>query len=42
LKPVFNRKGGPALFKLSLIPKEKKFFSFFEQGTQKPVKIAQQ
>jgi predicted phosphate transport protein (TIGR00153 family) len=30
------------LFKLSLIPKEKKFFAFFEQGTQNAVKIAQQ
>jgi predicted phosphate transport protein (TIGR00153 family) len=27
---------------LSLIPKEKKFFAFFEQGTQNAVKIAQQ
>jgi predicted phosphate transport protein (TIGR00153 family) len=31
-----------ALFKLSLIPKEKKFFVLFEQGTQNAVKIAQQ
>jgi hypothetical protein len=31
-----------ALFKLSLIPKEKKFFALFEQGTQNAVKIAQQ
>jgi len=30
------------LFKLSLIPKEKKFFVLFEQGTQNAVKIAQQ
>jgi predicted phosphate transport protein (TIGR00153 family) len=30
------------LFKLSLIPKEKKFFALFEQGTQNAVKIAQQ
>jgi predicted phosphate transport protein (TIGR00153 family) len=30
------------LFKLSLIPREKKFFAFFEQGTQNAVKIAQQ
>jgi predicted phosphate transport protein (TIGR00153 family) len=39
---VFNRKGGPTLFKFSLIPKEKKFFALFEQGTQNAVKIAQQ
>jgi predicted phosphate transport protein (TIGR00153 family) len=30
------------LFKLSLIPKEKKFFVLFEQGTQNAVKIAKQ
>jgi predicted phosphate transport protein (TIGR00153 family) len=30
------------LFKFSLIPKEKKFFALFEQGTQNAVKIAQQ
>jgi len=30
------------LFKLSLIPKEKKFFVLFEQGAQNAVKIAQQ
>jgi predicted phosphate transport protein (TIGR00153 family) len=30
------------LFKLSLIPREKKFLAFFEQGTQNAVKIAQQ
>jgi predicted phosphate transport protein (TIGR00153 family) len=30
------------LFKLSFIPKEKKYFAFFEQGTQNAVKIAQQ
>jgi predicted phosphate transport protein (TIGR00153 family) len=30
------------LFRLSLIPREKKFFAFFEQGTQNAVKIAQQ
>jgi len=30
------------LFKLSLMPKEKKFFALFEQGTQNAVKIAQQ
>jgi len=30
------------LFKLSLIPKERKFFFLFEQGTQNAVKIAQQ
>ena len=30
------------MFKLSLIPREKKFFAFFEQGTQNAVKIAQQ
>jgi hypothetical protein len=30
------------LFKLSFIPKEKKFFALFEQGTQNAVKIAQQ
>ena len=30
------------MFKLSLIPKEKKFFVLFEQGTQNAVKIAQQ
>jgi len=30
------------LFKLSLIPREKKFFALFEQGTQNAVKIAQQ
>ncbi|MGB7574125.1 MAG: DUF47 domain-containing protein [Thermodesulfobacteriota bacterium] len=30
------------MFRLSLIPKEKKFFALFEQGTQNAVKIAQQ
>jgi len=30
------------LFKFSLIPREKKFFVLFEQGTQNAVKIAQQ
>jgi uncharacterized protein len=30
------------LFKLSLIPREKKFFVLFEQGTQNALKIAQQ
>ena len=30
------------MFKLSLIPREKKFFAFFEQGTQNAVKVAQQ
>ena len=30
------------MFKLSLIPKEKKFFAFFEQSTQNAVKIAHQ
>jgi uncharacterized protein len=30
------------LFKFSLIPKEKKFFVLFEQGTQNAMKIAQQ
>jgi len=30
------------LFKLSLIPRERKFFALFEQGTQNAVKIAQQ
>jgi len=30
------------LFKLSLIPKEKKFFAFFEQSAQNAVKITQQ
>ncbi|MCJ7748223.1 MAG: DUF47 domain-containing protein [Desulfobacterales bacterium] len=30
------------MFKLSLIPREKKFLAFFEQGTQNAVKIAQQ
>jgi uncharacterized protein Yka (UPF0111/DUF47 family) len=30
------------LFKLSLIPRDKKFFALFEQGTQNAVKIAQQ
>ena len=34
--------GDPSLFKLSLIPREKKFFALFEQGTQNAVKIAQQ
>jgi predicted phosphate transport protein (TIGR00153 family) len=38
----FASKGAPTLFKLSLIPKEKKFFALFEQGTQNAVKIAQQ
>ena len=35
-------KGGSSLFRLSLIPREKKFFALFEQGTQNAVKIAQQ
>jgi predicted phosphate transport protein (TIGR00153 family) len=39
---LFVGKGGPTLFKFSLIPKEKKYFAFFEQGTQNAVKIAQQ
>lgn len=30
------------MFRLSLIPKEKKFFALFEQGTRNAVKIAQQ
>jgi len=30
------------LFKFSIIPREKKFFALFEQGTQNAVKIAQQ
>jgi hypothetical protein len=30
------------LFRLSLIPKEKKCFALFEQGPRNPVKIAQQ
>jgi predicted phosphate transport protein (TIGR00153 family) len=30
------------LFRFSLIPREKKFFALFEQGTQNAVKIAQQ
>lgn len=30
------------MFKLSLIPREKKFFALFEQGSQNAVKIAQQ
>jgi hypothetical protein len=30
------------LFKFSLIPRERKFFALFEQGTQNAVKIAQQ
>lgn len=30
------------MFKLTLIPKEKKFFALFEQGAQNAVKIAQQ
>jgi uncharacterized protein len=30
------------LFKLSLIPRERKFFALFEQGSQNAVKIAQQ
>ena len=30
------------MFKLSLIPREKKFFAFFEQSTQNAVKIARQ
>lgn len=30
------------MFKLSLIPREKKFIAFFEQGTQNAVKIARQ
>jgi hypothetical protein len=39
---IIAGKGGPSLFKLSLIPREKKFFALFEQGTQNAVKIAQQ
>jgi hypothetical protein len=35
-------KGGSSLFRLSLIPREKKFFALFEQGTQNAVKIARQ
>jgi predicted phosphate transport protein (TIGR00153 family) len=35
-------KGGSSLFRWSLIPREKKFFALFEQGTQNAVKIAQQ
>ena len=35
-------KGGSSLFRLSLIPREKKYFALFEQGTQNAVKIAQQ
>lgn len=30
------------MFKLSLIPRDRKFFALFEQGTQNAVKIAQQ
>jgi hypothetical protein len=30
------------VFKLSIIPREKKFFVLFEQGTQNALKIAQQ
>jgi len=36
------QRGGPSLFKLTLIPREKKFFALFEQGAQNAVKIAQQ
>lgn len=39
---AFPRKGGPTLFKLSLVPREKKFFVLFEQSAQNAVKIAQQ
>jgi predicted phosphate transport protein (TIGR00153 family) len=39
---VAASQGDPSLFKLSLIPREKKFFALFEQGTQNAVKIAQQ
>jgi predicted phosphate transport protein (TIGR00153 family) len=35
-------KGGPSLFKFSLIPRERKFFALFEQSAQNAVKIAQQ
>ena len=38
----FAGNGGPSLFKLTLIPKEKKFYALFEQGAQNAVKIAQQ
>jgi predicted phosphate transport protein (TIGR00153 family) len=38
----FAGNGGPSLFKLTLIPREKKFFALFEQGAQNAVKIAQQ
>jgi predicted phosphate transport protein (TIGR00153 family) len=38
----FAGKGGPSLFKLSFIPKEKKFFVLFEQSAQNAVKITQQ
>ena len=36
------QRGGPSLFKLTLIPREKKFFALFEQGAQNAVKIAHQ
>jgi predicted phosphate transport protein (TIGR00153 family) len=39
---LFARKGGPTLFKLSLVPREKKFFVLFEQSAQNAVKITQQ
>lgn len=38
----FVGKGSCALFKLSLLPREKKFFVLFEQSAQNTVKIAQQ
>ena len=30
------------MFKLTLVPREKKFFAFFEQGSQNALKVAQQ
>ena len=36
------QRAGPSLFKLTLIPREKKFFALFEQGAQNAVKIAHQ
>jgi predicted phosphate transport protein (TIGR00153 family) len=38
----FAGNGGPSLFKLTLIPREKKFFALFEQGSQNALKIARQ
>jgi predicted phosphate transport protein (TIGR00153 family) len=38
----FDGNGGPSLFKLTLVPREKKFFALFEQGSQNALKIAQQ